>query len=139
MRSSNNSNIEKDEAAQVKYVDTSKLMPSITTLDPSNLMIYTSATLDPNIKLDSTTSASNLNITTYDHSFNMNNTALDGNSTSSLDPISKLHTTNSLDPTNLEPTYLKKISFHESLKFIDIEVETGNEDQEENFFHINFE
>ena len=69
----------------------------------------------------------------------MNNTPLDPNSTSSLDPISKLHTTSSLDPTNLEPTYLKKISFHESLKFIDIEVETGNEDQEENFFHINAE
>jgi hypothetical protein len=65
----------------------------------------------------------------------MNNTPLDHNSTSSLDPISSLHTTNSLDPTNLEPTHLRKTSSHERAECKDIEVESGNTVQDENFFH----
>ena len=101
-------------------------MCTSSTLDPSTLQnLYFCSTLDPSIRLNSTTSTSR----------NMNNTPLDPNSTSSLDPIISLHTTNSLDLNNLEPTYLRKTSFHKSLEFKDIEVETGNTVQDENFFH----
>ena len=57
----------------------------------------------------------------------MNNTTLDPNSTSSLEPISRLHTTNSLDPSDLE------YFFHSN------QLETDTEEPEEDFSHMSLQ
>jgi hypothetical protein len=97
---------------------------------------HTPKTLDPSTRLDSTTSTSR-------------NTTLDPNSTSTLDHFSSLHTTNSVDPKDLQATYLGKTSSQETGKTVKDEnffhnihekkLETETENPEEDFSHLSLE